>query len=372
VWYSALLCSALLCSALLYCTVEVGCNDNPSTAFVWSDASPSDYSQAHWVASQYPGYCQDQRQESWDCVADHDGGDDVPDGILQAVFCELQKPYVCGTGAPAGGGNDGPPSSPVSATPWLSSYTPSTSDCPLQDVRARIAELDAICCADRPGQHNCDSSVLNGAPNTCSVACGAKLTTLYHQCNSTLDILFDGMDDEYDGHAQVFEDLRTMCSERSSGDVIAEIKLLQDEGCVINANGVGEMVVDDGSGGAGSPVAGGGDCQDTGSRKMCRLVTSGALSCDTDFCSDSAQCAHAGECDKTCGFCGGEEPGKGRRALQIDFGDSCTALNLQSKVEPVNGACCDEDGTCAGGGLGVPTVCDAKCAIGEMHPFTSL
>merc|ERR1711871_179529 len=201
--------------------------------------------------------------------------------------CMTPLPYVCHRD-----GDDGDTSttSPASNTPWLSAFIPSTPECPLQDVRARISELDAICCADKPGQHNCDPDVLNGAPSACSVACGAKLTTLFRQCNSTLDMLFDGMDNEYDGHAQVFADLRTMCAERSSGDVIAEIKLLQDEGCVVNANGVGEMVVDDGGNITTETTEG--SCRDSGSHKMCNLVASGALSCTTDFCQGT-HCAHA-------------------------------------------------------------------------------
>ena len=275
--------------------------------------------------------------------------------------------------SPAGGGSGPPPpptpqihTGPQASTPWLSQYIPSDPNCPLPDVRSRLAELDAICCANQPGQQNCDITVLHGAPSGCSVACGAKLTSFYRQCNSTLDILFDGMDDEYDGHAQVFEDLMTTCLEIPSTSVIQELKNLEDQGCVVNANGIGEMVVSNG----GAPVDA--DCQDSGPHKMCSLVTSGALSCATDFCADSKACAHAGECDLTCGFCTSPGDGGGRRALQIDMNPAdCSALNLQSKVAPVNGACCDEDGTCAGGGgLGVPTVCDAKCAI-VYTPFYS-
>jgi hypothetical protein len=337
--------------------VEAGCNDDPSAQFVWSDGTPGDTG-AHWNAQD----CNDALAESLDCVAaqpDSTSGASGQDSVeFQALSCDRPMPYVCHT---AGGGNAAASSSPSSETPWLSAYIPSTPECPMQDVRARIAELDAICCADRPGQHNCDPAVLSGAPSACSVACGAKMTTLMRQCNSTLDILFDGMDDEYDGRAQMFYDLWTLCAEQSADDVISEIKLLQDEGCVVDSNGVGEMVVD---GGHGSTAAIGGDCRDAGSQKLCALISSGALSCETDFCQDGDQCAHSGACDQTCGFCSTKGSGAdGRRALQIDLSHTCNALNLQSKVGPVNGACCDEDGACDGGGLGIPTVCDAKCAV---------
>lgn len=334
---------------------EAGCSEDPSQQFVWSDGSPAD------IDSNWDSVCDDSLAESLDCVAaQHQSSSSDPSTVTyQAMDCIRSMSYVCKRD---GGDEHTLPSSHSSNTPWLSAYIPTTPECPLQDVRARIAELDAICCADKPGQHNCDLDVLNGAPSACSVACGAKLNTLLRHCNSSLDILFDGMDDEYDGRAQVFEDLQTICAERSSSDVISEIKLLQDEGCVVNANGVGEMIVDDGD--ESSTKTTGGACHDSGSRKMCRLVTSGALSCTTDFCQDRDQCAHAGECDQTCGFCSAAEGGTdGRRALQIDLGHTCSALNLQSKVGPVNGACCDEEGTCSGAGIGVPTACDAKCAI---------
>jgi hypothetical protein len=266
----------------------------------------------------------------------------------------------------------------VSATPWLSLYVPSDPDgeCELRDIRSKVAELDATCCAnDAPGEKRCDPAVSNGAPSTCSAACGAKLVKLYHQCNSTLDKLFDGMDGEYDGVAQTLHDLRSSCLSMPVGDVVDELKRLQDQGCEVDSNGIGRLVVD------GAPIDA--DCQDTGAHTMCQLVTSGALTCAGDFCSDEDECAHARQCDLTCGFCspgpggtstgsasggngggGGGGGGGGHRRSQIDLSRGCTALNLQSKVTPVNEACCDEPGACnGGGGLGVPTVCDAQCAI---------
>ena len=128
-------------------------------------------------------------------------------------------------------------------------------------------------------------------------------------------------------------------------------------------------------------------CGDAGGR-ICDLIGAG-LTCDRDFCST---CGHAGECDLTCGFCQSTErergcndllsacptlvesfgcdssleplahgtgadvcpvtcnacsPSKqGHRRAQINLENTCSALNLQPRVEAVNAACCD-DNACA-------------------------
>ena len=245
-------------------------------------------------------------------------------------------------------GSHGPQSlRPVSDTPWLSARMPSTSACPLQDLRAEISELDAICC----DQQACDADINHGAPAICSAGCATKLESLFHSCNSTLDAVFDGMDGTLDGRAELIHNLRERCDQIRASDVILELKELQAKGCDVDANGVGEMAVPEGE---SDPK-----CKDTGAHKMCSLVHSGTLSCSADFCED---CPHAGECDRSCGLCNRRSL-QSTRQLQIDLNTQCSVLNLQSRVEPVNEACCDEDGTCAGGGMGIPTVCDAKCAI---------
>ena len=155
---------------------------------------------------------------------------------------------------------------------------------------------------------------------------------LYSMCNRTLDVLFDGQDGSYDGVASTFSDLRQTCLQLSPSSVVGEMKRLQDSGCVVNADGVGEETVQQNNGNG---------CRDTGI-ELCALIADGALSCEADFCQDKKACKHSGVCDATCGFC--------HRRSQINFGNQCSALTLQSRVEPVNGACCDADGACNGGG----------------------
>jgi hypothetical protein len=142
--------------------------------------------------------------------------------------------------------------------------------------------------------------------------------------------------------------------------VILYLKELQDQGCPVDVNGVGETTV---------VVNGDGTCVDTADSALCSLVTSGLLSCSVDFCPGA--CPHASACDATCGFCqqtdggdGQSDNGAGRRSLQINIDDSpCDASDFQARTDRVNVQCCDNN-QCANG---VPTTCDAKCS--SIHPL---
>ena len=93
------------------------------------------------------------------------------------------------------------------------------------------------------------------------------------------------------------------------------------------------------------------------------------LKCSEDFC---LECAHAGECDRSCGFCSDGDstpeeenvivPGGGHRRAQITIRDqTCDVLDISTRTDDVNTACCDETNDhCA---AGVPTTCDARCAM---------
>jgi hypothetical protein len=112
-------------------------------------------------------------------------------------------------------------------------------------------------------------------------------------------------------------------------------------------------------------------CADTGSHELCSLVEIGVLSCAVDFCLTGV-CPHAHACDATCGFCttgddgtdpaGSGDSGGGHRRTQIDITDTtCDANDMSDRTTEVDAACCnDSNGNCA---AGVPTTCDAKCAI---------
>ena len=142
----------------------------------------------------------------------------------------------------------------------------------------------------------------------------------------------------------------------------AAMQALQHSGCAVATDGVAESLV--------TPWLSHG-CVDSGPAQLCMLVSEGALSCDIDFCADPSRCMHTGQCDATCKICHNRGE-SGRRALQIDLNSQCTLLSLASRVDSVNAACCDpaRPDICRGGaiGAGVPTVCDARCAM-VYNPF---
>ena len=236
---------------------------------------------------------------------------------------------------------------------WFKSLVRS-GRCSVRAFREKLTALDSVCCAPGApgGSSPCDPGVAGGAPTQCSPRCAAMWTDLRSQCGARVDVSFDTMDGTDDGAASVVSSLQSLCDEVSVPEIVAELAELQDAGCDVNTEGVAEVEVTTDTSG----------CVDTGAAGLCSMVANGLLSCQNDFCPECG--GHAGECDRTCAFCGGH------RRNQIHLSDVCSAATLQERVGPVNSACCDEDraGMCDGGAGGVPTFCDARCA-GEFVPF---
>ena len=65
--------------------------------------------------------------------------------------------------------------------------------------------------------------------------------------------------------------------------MVDAIKAKQEEGCVLEVEGVGETTVHGGGGG------GGGDCEDTGPDALCGMVGQGLLHCVDDFYPDCGE-----------------------------------------------------------------------------------
>lgn len=241
------------------------------------------------------------------------------------------------------------------ASAWLAQLLPTDDACPLRDFPARLAEVDSVCCTI-PG--SCDgNSVLS-----CSPRCGGKFLRLYQDCNATMDQMLDLIDGSADGRAAQIHDLRTMCLSISGVDAIGELARMHDDpNCTVRIDAVAETVVPEAS-----------ECEDTGDARLCGLVNAGILSCEADFCPSCG--SNAGKCDNTCGLCGHSNDNSGksghRRSQGISLHSGCGMVNLAEKVAPVNTACCDigREAICQGGGTGVPTVCDAQCAIAYL-PF---
>ena len=86
------------------------------------------------------------------------------------------------------------------------------------------------------------------------------------------------------------------------------------------------------------------------------MTTSGMFTCEADFCSS---CTLSGSCDQTCSLCGGSEDEGGHRRVQLDA--DCDPQYFIAASTNVTRDCCDGPSGCDS--TGVPTTCDAKCAI---------
>ena len=163
------------------------------------------------------------------------------------------------------------------------------------------------------------------------------------------------MDGTFDGSYDGLTALQGFCNQLSTTDVIAELKTMQDMGCHLVIDSVGETSV-------ATDVL---NCVDTGADALCSLVNVGVLSCAVDFCAD---CSHASACDATCGFCSPDTPpdggdgGGGHRRAQNNIADtSCDATDFPTRTTQVNTDCCDQtNNNCA---AGVPNTCDVKCTF---------
>ena len=222
--------------------------------------------------------------------------------------------------------------------------------CPLTDFRLRLSHVDTACCA--APESSCDAN----APAVCTVACAATLRDFSRDCNATSDLLLDSMDGHQDGVAQRTKRLQDACDAIPTVEVLGELSRLQDEaGCAVQTDGVAETSV--------SAVTDGSACSDVATSDRCNVLLGAGLSCDRDFCPT---CTHASECDATCGFCRSGDPDQsGHRRAQINLDAMCTAATLAARVEQVNQACCDDEACAATAALGsgVPTRCDARCAM---------
>ena len=234
------------------------------------------------------------------------------------------------------------------------------SNCNLGALDARIAKLNDACCL---GQDECDRK--------CDTNCVAVLIPLMEDCGVLLAKLFDGADGKEDGNASVFESVYSDCLDMPSAQILSALKELQSKGqCP-------DVVLD---GIAATEVAAA-PCRDTwmNSAGCGMAIASGILSCEKNFCSApptlQAPCDLAGHCDKTCGFCEDATGQDGHRRRMLDFLwelsrrraqiqlGQCLVGAFEAEIARVNDACCDlaiESTVCA---TGVPSSCDAKCAV---------
>jgi hypothetical protein len=221
--------------------------------------------------------------------------------------------------------NDGGGPAHASDADGFGSWLDSSLDCSLAQLKVSSAAVDAACC---PEEHDCSDGA---GPETCTPECGGKLLNMITNCPQTLNLVFDGLGDGvYDGNAQIILQKRDQCNALPATDVVAAIIDKQAAGCMLEVEGVGETTIAN----AG--------CSDVGPRELCALVGEGTLHCAADFCPDD--CAHAGECDLTCGFCpsgsdNGAGDGRRREQIVINTDDTCAPSSFEARTNAVNGAC---------------------------------
>lgn len=209
-------------------------------------------------------------------------------------------------------------------------------------VAQRVSELDAEC---------------PGAPDRCTVSCGAALFPFLDECTSFVDqlFLFDNADGRSDGRASAFYTLRDTCDAIPSGQIIDELRPLWSAG----------QCPDDWMEDVSTTAVPEAACEDV--LPACAAgVAAGFYDCAIMLCPS---CAMAHQCDKTCAICGGANIGhRLRRSLQIDSTDyACPLANFDAEATAVNDACCDAD---SGGCAGVPTECDARCGVVYVDFFS--
>ena len=198
---------------------------------------------------------------------------------------------------------------------------PSVGACDLATLPGRVAVLNAQCFPSA-GRRRAQDAV-------CTIACATVLLPLLDECRPWLDPLLDLADGVEDGVAARLDWTHDACLEIQPSDVLAQLKTMNDAGTCPESmlNNVALTDVTD-------------TCEDA--RDGCDALLGAGLQCkDATMQTD---------CRMTCGLCDGH-----RRAQIVA---ACSPKDFQDDAATVNDACCD-DAACNG----VPTVCDAKCAI---------
>jgi hypothetical protein len=242
-----------------------------------------------------------------------------------------------------------------------------STQCDLTSLNAQIDKLNDSCCINpqtsEKKNQQCDLE-------TCDTDCVSVLVPLLDECGQLLQKLYDGADGKYDGHAQVFGTVYSQCLDIPTSKILDDLKALHAQG----------LCPDTALDGVASVEVAASTCEDTWLNAAgCEAgVLSGLLSCDKDFCATAptltAPCGYAGQCDLTCNVCTVNSEGHRRRRLLQEllhrraqqlagFASHCTFDTFSAELQRVEDACCDtgtQSTVCASG---VPTECDAKCAI---------
>eukprot|EP01052_Picozoa_sp_SAG31_P004296 SAG31_NODE_176_length_21334_cov_12.211067_25_plen_612_part_00 len=224
--------------------------------------------------------------------------------------------------------------------------------CDMSTLFSRASSLSSVCCTI--GGEQCDEL------QPCTTECLGVLLPLLDNCRDVMNRLFDANDGVEDGQDQTISEAYDQCAAIPPATLIEELKTLQDRGqCP-------PTVLD---GVAATEVKAPG-CVDRWAGDRCALsIASGIMTCEDDFCNTVyPPCDMAGHCDSSCNLC--EDDGSGHRLLvallqqlrRLQMAHlTCSPSNFEASAAAVDVACCDDDGQSCTDGL--PTDCDAKCAV---------
>jgi|EP01047_Picozoa_sp_COSAG01_P012636 hypothetical protein len=215
--------------------------------------------------------------------------------------------------------------------------------CDLQTLDLRLIRLNDVCCVAQPGRP-APACATAGIQN-CSIDCAKLVVPLVHDCGQLLNAIYDGANGAENGVAELINNVYTPCAAIPPNLVLDHVSDLIDDGiCSLeDANGWGQATVDP-------------PCVDALGTTQCATVQASGISCRS----------LRGQCDQTCHFCRVTPGGGGgrflmERRLQTPLDQSCNTAQLQANYARIDTVCCDDTGgVCASG---VPTSCDAKCAV---------
>ena len=230
----------------------------------------------------------------------------------------------------------------------LPSSATNATTCDFSQLDARVGALNKVCCFNIPGQSA--SGHCNSTHGACTVDCAVVLLPLVKDCRPVLDLLYDPLDHSRDGHAGVFDAAHRACLTMPGSVALDELTRLRKSNPGICTSEILNTV-------AQTQVTY--DCADTNSH------------CKGGIESGFTACPAGGQCDKTCNLC--PDTGQGGRHRLLDTlaeevhvrrrTQAALPCNLQSfnaDIRKLNSDCCDDGGRCS---TGVPTSCDAKCAV---------
>eukprot|EP01050_Picozoa_sp_SAG11_P028020 SAG11_NODE_7329_length_1160_cov_0.973610_1_plen_266_part_10 len=223
------------------------------------------------------------------------------------------------------------------------------------DMSTLFARIDSLASECGCGTSDCDSE----SSLSCPTSCLSALLPLLDDCQDVINPLLDGQDGVEDGEYQPLSDEYDQCAAIPPATLIDELKALQDRGqcppTVLDSVAATEVKAP--------------GCADRWDGDRCALsISSGIMTCEHDFCNTVyPPCVMAGQCDRSCGFCGDDGSGHRRllalleqlRRLQMSH-MTRSPSSFETDAAAVDATCCDDEGSCTNG---IPGECDAKCAV---------